>query len=365
MEPGTAQNGKFNLDQIMKLAKANFGHGTESAGTVGEDGVLELPSDGTRFEFEVPGGDLMTLGMPKLEVLEEQMECLLRVDGSGNILKTNETLEERTLTETLNPDLNDERTSKGEPLCAIFIRHPSQSASDDDTDDEIYYLGDFDPGVSWNYAILPSPSAPLLLDPSAPHGSAEWMSYHAARVKEMFFHALYSYLLNAYPADELLPLSCSGTNNLGGLSATLIDSLDTLAVLGEWELFETCVGIVGNVDFDVDESVSVFETNIRVLGGLLSAHLLAASNLPTYNGKLLSSAWDLGKRLVKAFEASGTSGMPFGSVNLRHGVSGGETESTCTACVGTYGGFGTRRGGYSFVSELFFPQRWSLAGSRF
>ena len=67
------------------------------------------------------------------------------------------------------------------------------------------------------------------------------------------------------------------------------------------------------VSFDVDLKVNVFEANIRLLGGLLSAHLLAAD--PTlslmqkmYDGELLTLAADLGDRLMPAFTASPTGG---------------------------------------------------------
>ena len=55
----------------------------------------------------------------------------------------------------------------------------------------------------------------------------------------------------------------------------------------------------------------MFEANIRLLGGLLSAHLLASDSslglmrMP-YDGQLLSLATDLGDRLMEAFEASPT-----------------------------------------------------------
>jgi hypothetical protein len=54
-----------------------------------------------------------------------------------------------------------------------------------------------------------------------------------------------------------------------------VDSLDTLVVMGNYTEFEKRVWwIVDNLRFDNDIEVSVFETNIRILGGLLSAHLL-------------------------------------------------------------------------------------------
>ena len=61
-------------------------------------------------------------------------------------------------------------------------------------------------------------------------------------------------------------------------------------------------------DFDSNINVSVFETNIRIVGGLLSAHLLARkagvkleSGWPC-SGPLLRLAEDAAKRLLPAFD---------------------------------------------------------------
>ena len=55
--------------------------------------------------------------------------------------------------------------------------------------------------------------------------------------------------------------------NLFSFSLTLIDSLDTLVILGDLDEFERGVKLViENVNFDHDIVVSVFETNIRVVG---------------------------------------------------------------------------------------------------
>ena len=90
----------------------------------------------------------------------------------------------------------------------------------------------------------------------------------------MFYHAYNSYINNAYPYDELKPISCSGFDTWGSYSLTLIDSLDMLIILGNRTEFERVIKLIEkNIDFDKDINVSVFETNIRVIGGLLSAHL--------------------------------------------------------------------------------------------
>lgn len=50
-------------------------------------------------------------------------------------------------------------------------------------------------------------------------------------------------------------------------SLTLIDSLDTLIVLGDLDEFERAAGmVIRDVRFDSDIVVSVFEVNIRVVG---------------------------------------------------------------------------------------------------
>lgn len=64
--------------------------------------------------------------------------------------------------------------------------------------------------------------------------------------------------------------------------------------------------------------VHVFETTIRVLGGLLSAHVLLtrdASLVPQYDGLFLAKAVDLADRMMPAFNTS--SGLPAPWVHLQ------------------------------------------------
>ncbi|KAH6853551.1 glycosyl hydrolase family 47-domain-containing protein [Chaetomium sp. MPI-CAGE-AT-0009] len=201
---------------------------------------------------------------------------------------------------------------------------------------------------------------------------------------DMFYHGFDNYMNIAFPEDELRPVSCTplsrdGKNPrnvelndvLGNYSLTLIDSLSTLAILasapaddgntGPKALRDFQNGVAALVEqygdgtpgpsgmglrgrgFDVDSKVQVFETVIRGLGGLLSAHLFAIGALPitgyeprrsgddlltprpiawpngfTYDGQLLRLAQDLGQRLLPAFYTK--TGMPYPRVNLRHGI---------------------------------------------
>jgi len=170
--------------------------------------------------------------------------------------------------------------------------------------------------------------------------------------REMFYHAYSAYMQNAYPADELLPLSCAGRYRdaanprgdiddvLGNFSLTLIDSLSSLVVLGDLNEFDSALQlIVRDVTFDRDVWVSVFETNIRMLGGLVSGHVLAShvqrayGAVPWYGDQLLLLAADLATRLLPAFNT--TTGIPYPRVNLRHGAASRPVPSTCTSCAGS------------------------------
>lgn len=166
----------------------------------------------------------------------------------------------------------------------------------------------------------------------------------------MFHHGFDHYMDIAFPADELKPVSCQphyrdvanpmhiGVNDvLGGFALTAVDTLSTLAVLSHsseesrlafWSTVGKLEGFFNSTNgFDIDSTVQVFETTIRMLGGLLSAHLYATGEFKgvgippkgEYNGILLRLAYDLGERLLPAFEVSPT-GIPAPRVNLRYGL---------------------------------------------
>jgi len=139
-------------------------------------------------------------------------------------------------------------------------------------------------------------------------------------LRAMFQLSYDSYMYNAYPAGELRPVSCGpGTFSLIRLPAlTLIDSLDTLVIMGNFTEFARSVERLRELDvmaqeefsvvypgfveplglpernggiFSVNQNVSLFETNIRVLGGLLSAHQLAEAFIPV-GSVAQSDVWD-------------------------------------------------------------------------
>jgi len=194
----------------------------------------------------------------------------------------------------------------------------------------------------------------LPLEAQYAHFSPSLREEMLAETKRMFQHGYDNYMQHAWPLDELNPLACCGrgpdTENpdninindvLGDFSLTLIDSLDTLAVMGNVSEFRRAVRlVVDTVHFDKSNTVQVFEANIRLLGSLLSAHLLMEDpNFPGlapdwYLEDLLSLAHDLAERLLPAFDKTDT-GIPFPRVNLRHGLPEDGRTTTCTAGGGS------------------------------
>ncbi|KAJ8557775.1 hypothetical protein K7X08_004541 [Anisodus acutangulus] len=137
-------------------------------------------------------------------------------------------------------------------------------------------------------------------------------SQRRAKVKDAMRHAWSSYEKYAWGHDEFQPQTKNGVDSFGGLGATLIDSLDTLYIMGLDEQFQRAREWVANsLDFNKNYDASVFETTIRVVGGLLSAYDLSGDKL------FLDKAQDIADRLLPAWNTP--TGIPYNIINLSHG----------------------------------------------
>ncbi|XP_019194293.1 PREDICTED: mannosyl-oligosaccharide 1,2-alpha-mannosidase MNS1-like [Ipomoea nil] len=132
------------------------------------------------------------------------------------------------------------------------------------------------------------------------------------KVKDAMRHAWSSYEKYAWGHDELQPQSKNGVDSFGGLGATLIDALDTLYIMGMDEEFQKAKEwVASSLDFNKNYDASVFETTIRVVGGLLSAYDLSGDNV------FLEKAQDIADRLLPAWNTP--TGIPYNIINLAHG----------------------------------------------
>ncbi|XP_022369980.1 mannosyl-oligosaccharide 1,2-alpha-mannosidase IC isoform X2 [Enhydra lutris kenyoni] len=135
------------------------------------------------------------------------------------------------------------------------------------------------------------------------------------KIKEMMQFAWRSYRLYAMGKNELRPLTKDGYegNMFGGLNgATVIDSLDTLYLMELQEEFqEAKAWVEENFHLNVSGEASLFEVNIRYIGGLLSAFYLTGEEV------FRVKAIKLGEKLLPAFNTP--TGIPKGVVNFKSG----------------------------------------------
>ncbi|XP_060061553.1 mannosyl-oligosaccharide 1,2-alpha-mannosidase IC isoform X2 [Erinaceus europaeus] len=135
------------------------------------------------------------------------------------------------------------------------------------------------------------------------------------KVKEMMQFAWQSYKRYAMGKNELRPLTKDGYegNMFGGLSgATVIDSLDTLYLMELKEEFqEAKAWVEESFHLNVSGEASLFEVNIRYIGGLLSAFYLTGEEV------FRVKAIKLGEKLLPAFNTP--TGIPKGVVNFKSG----------------------------------------------
>ncbi|KAK4259220.1 hypothetical protein QN277_005573 [Acacia crassicarpa] len=166
------------------------------------------------------------------------------------------------------------------------------------------------------------------------------------KVKDAFIHAWSGYKSYAMGFDELMPLSHHGVDGLGGLGATVVDALDTAMIMGIDEVTaEAGSWVEAHLAKRISEKgqVNLFETTIRVLGGLLSAYHLRGgekgmnlTNAGPEPDVYLDIAKNLADRLLSAFTSSPTS-IPLSDVILRdssaHPAPGGLSSTSEVSTV--------------------------------
>jgi mannosyl-oligosaccharide alpha-1,2-mannosidase len=120
------------------------------------------------------------------------------------------------------------------------------------------------------------------------------------KVKEEFKKAWTGYRTYAWMHDELSPVSGEYRDPFAGWAATLVDSLDTLFIMGLEEEFEDAVKAVGTIDFTTAkrQDIQVFETTIRYLGGLLAAYDVSGGTKKV----LLEKAIELAEVMIGVFD---------------------------------------------------------------
>ncbi len=132
-----------------------------------------------------------------------------------------------------------------------------------------------------------------------------------------FYHAWMGYKKCAWGHDGLLPLSCKGEDGGFNMGLTIVDSLDTLILMHVYdgqEFGDVLLDEINSAKSWIEENlhfehrdISLFESTIRILGGLLSSYHLMNDTI------LLDKAVDIANRLTVAYRPNG---LPMATINL-------------------------------------------------
>lgn len=171
----------------------------------------------------------------------------------------------------------------------------------------------FTPSGGMRYSEYTTGGTPYVVTDAMKQKSDDVARSRRAYVKKTMEYGWGGYVRYAFGQDEVKPQTKQGNNNWGGQGITLVDSLDTLWLMGmKDEFYQARDWVRDNLHHDHVHSVSVFETTIRDLGGLLAAYDWSRDKV------FLDKALELGERLIKAFDGS-TTGIPSGMVDLATG----------------------------------------------
>lgn len=119
-------------------------------------------------------------------------------------------------------------------------------------------------------------------------------------IKEAFKHSWKGYREHAWLHDEIKPVTGGFRDPFCSWAATLVDALDTLVIMGLDEEFIEATEALSQVDFTTSprSDLPVFETTIRYLGGLLSAHDLSHGKYQI----IMNKAIELADIIMGAFD---------------------------------------------------------------
>ncbi|SCU78812.1 LADA_0A07822g1_1 [Lachancea dasiensis] len=158
--------------------------------------------------------------------------------------------------------------------------------------------------------------------------------YRRNQIESVFLQSWRDYCKHGWDADVYKPVSKEKSNMYGStdkpLGWIIVDSIDSILIMYnsstankaqfEEEFLRVEEWVTTKLDYDIDVHVSLFETTIRMLGGLLSAYHLSKEMNIGNSSVFLEKAIDLADRMMPAFDNTPT-GIPYSSINLHTGAS--------------------------------------------
>jgi hypothetical protein len=145
----------------------------------------------------------------------------------------------------------------------------------------------------------------------------------AEAIRNAYNFAWNGYMQHAFPHDQLLPVTNTFSDPRDGWGSTAVDGLSTAIIMGLADPVATILKHISTIDYSrpaPGQSISVFETNIRYLGGMISAYDLLTGPFatlphdPTLRDNLLVQSKKLADSLSIAFNT--TTGIPDNTLNF-------------------------------------------------
>ncbi|OAT10644.1 mannosyl-oligosaccharide alpha-1,2-mannosidase [Blastomyces gilchristii SLH14081] len=152
----------------------------------------------------------------------------------------------------------------------------------------------------------------------------------AQEVKDAFEFAWNGYMEYAFPQDELRPVSNTASNSRNGWGASAVDALSTAIIMDSPDIVKTILAHIAKLDYSkTDTQVSLFETTIRYLGGMLSGYDLLSENdmgqNPDHIDSLLAQSQNLADIMKYAFDTP--TGIPSNNLRINNKTMDGRTSS--------------------------------------
>ncbi|KAJ7064868.1 glycoside hydrolase family 47 protein [Mycena amicta] len=138
-------------------------------------------------------------------------------------------------------------------------------------------------------------------------------THRRADAQKLFTTSYDAYKQFAWGHDDLSPVSKGFSDGRSDWGATIVDALPTIWIMGLESDFVEAVNFSSHIDFSksqTSDTVSVFETTIRYLGGLLSAYELSGKKYPA----LLAKAKEVGDKMAYAWV--GDNPVPYGFLDF-------------------------------------------------
>ncbi|KAL1953346.1 hypothetical protein VTO42DRAFT_3000 [Malbranchea cinnamomea] len=192
-------------------------------------------------------------------------------------------------------------------------------------------------GPSTVLAYPPFREFPLQQKPAQP--DCDRSRQRAEAVRDAFLFAWDGYYKYAFPNDELHPVDNGSGNSRNGWGASAVDALSTALIMELPEVVDQILDHIATIDYSqTDTMVSLFETTIRYLGGMISGYDLLKgplSHLSSDSDKvetLLTQSANLANVMAFAFDTS--SGVPYNILNITDKTNDGSTTNGI-ATIGT------------------------------